>query len=67
MKQLLQMLGTKVRGSRKVLCVLSPPRTEDPLSLNGLIEAGEIRSIIDRCYPLEQTAQSHWYVEQGHE
>src|SRR5437763_4515175 len=39
---------------------------EDFKFLTGLIEAGRIQPVIDRCYPLEQIAEAHKYVDSGH-
>ncbi len=65
MRQLFQMLWTSLVGNQNVICALSSESQADLLVIKDLVEAGKIKPIIDRCYPLEQTAAAHRYSEQG--
>lgn len=54
-----------VFGSRRVRFALTGYNVADLEHLKRLLEDGRIKPVIDRCYPLEQVAEAHRYVESG--
>lgn len=64
MKQVFQMLWTSLISSKqRVICALSGESIDDLVFIKERIEAGDIKTVIDRCYPLEETAEAHRYIE----
>ena len=53
-------------GGKKVRTLAAKPCTEDLEFIIRQVEEGKLRPVIDRCYPLDQTADAICYLSQGH-
>ncbi len=69
MKQVFQglLLGSllSMAGSKKLTFLYQRPSQSDLLVMNGLLESRQVRPVIDRCYPLDQTAEALRYYATG--
>ena len=50
---------------KNVICGVADENKEALIFLRERVEAGEFKAVIDRTYPLEETAEAHRYVDTG--
>ncbi|WP_066380192.1 MULTISPECIES: NAD(P)-dependent alcohol dehydrogenase [unclassified Anabaena] len=63
---LLQSVLTTVLPGKKAKLIFEKPNAQDLVYLKDWIEAGKIRPVIDRTYPLQELAAAHAYSESEH-
>ena len=58
----ISMTGSKKMGNMGV----AKPNQNDLVIMKELIERGKVRPVVDKCFPLNRTAEAIRYLEEGH-
>jgi NADPH:quinone reductase-like Zn-dependent oxidoreductase len=52
-------------GNKKLALIMHKPN-KDLNTLNELFESGKVKPVVDRCFPLSETAEAFRYYGKGH-
>jgi len=66
LSDIVRVLWTSITGGKKIKGGVAIGNMANMGLITGLAEAGTLRPVIDRSYPLERIAEAFKYVEQGH-
>jgi len=66
MARILQVMLLSMTGAKNMTFLAARVNQEDLRTLSDLLSAGKVKSVIDRCYALEETAKAIRYLEDGH-
>ncbi len=66
LSRILEGIKASFSGNKKVVGGVAKYTNENLEALKNMIESGELKSVIDRQFPLEQIVEAHSYVDTGH-
>ena len=66
LSHVLQIRLASMRASQKAVFFVASFKCEDLEALKTLIESGKVKPVVDRVYPMSQTAEAMRYLGTGH-
>lgn len=60
------LLGPLLSRRGKVAAVTAKPNRADLVAVGELLQAGQVRPVIDRCYPMHEAAEAFRYLDREH-